>query len=92
MQLAKTKQLAIYGIDWKDTDSAVTTWLKEMGNPYTAIGADKDGRAAIELGITGAPESFLVSPEGIIIFHFAGPLTESMVEREILPLINGPAP
>lgn len=88
LQLAKSNHVALYGINWKDKDAAATAWLEEMGNPYTAVGADKAGRAAIELGITGAPETFLVNREGIIIFHFAGPLTESIVEREIIPLLS----
>lgn len=83
------KGITIYGIAWKDNQEKLTTWLKEKSNPYTAIGADATGKTIIDLGVTGAPETFLVSPEGIIIYRYAGPLSEDIWKSKFLPLMEG---
>lgn len=88
LELAKKKHLLIYGLNWKDNDDVARTWLEEHGNPYTKIGADRDGRIAIELGITGAPETYLVDKKGVIIYHLAGALTEKIIQEELYPLIE----
>lgn len=90
LQIAQAKHIPLYGINWKDKDEAARAWLKEGGNPYTAVGADRAGRIAIELGVTGAPESWLIDKNGIIIYHIAGPLTEQIWKEELLPLIETP--
>jgi cytochrome c biogenesis protein CcmG/thiol:disulfide interchange protein DsbE len=89
VKLAKTHQLPIYGLNWKDKDENAKAWLEKHGNPYTQIGKDPDGRVAVELGITGAPESWLVDKNGIIIYHLAGGLTDQIVQEEVLPLLAG---
>jgi len=81
MQLAK--KIPIYGVAWKDKPEALQAWLKQAGNPYKNFGMD-DGMFALELGITGAPESFLISKNRRIIAHFKGPLTEEQIDRDIL--------
>ena len=89
MKLKENNVLPIYGIDWKDTPENLAKYLKKLGNPYKSIGDDVEGKAAIDLGVTGAPETFLVSPEGIVLFRYAGPLTEEVWNLKILPLIEG---
>jgi cytochrome c biogenesis protein CcmG/thiol:disulfide interchange protein DsbE len=84
--LAKTKRVAIYGIDFKDKPNVALAWLAELGNPYTRIGAD-DGRVGIEWGVYGVPETFIVDRAGRIRYKHVGPLTQNDVERTILPLI-----
>lgn len=81
MQLAK--RIPVYGIAWKDQPEALNAWLKRAGNPYMKLGFDK-GALGVELGLTGTPESFLISKDRRIIAHFKGPLSEAQIEQEIL--------
>jgi cytochrome c biogenesis protein CcmG, thiol:disulfide interchange protein DsbE len=84
--LAATKRVPIYGIDYKDTDEQATAWLKELGNPYTRIGADS-GRVGIDWGVYGVPETFVVDRTGRIRYKHVGPLTPDDLRHKILPLI-----
>jgi len=85
--LARSKRIAVFGIDYKDKPEAARAWLAELGNPYTRIGAD-DGRVGIDWGVYGVPETFLVDRTGHIRYKHVGPLTQADVEREILPLVS----
>jgi cytochrome c biogenesis protein CcmG/thiol:disulfide interchange protein DsbE len=60
-------RIPIVGIDWKDEDADARSWLAQLGNPYETVVTDHDGRAAIDWGVYGAPESFLVDPNGIVV-------------------------
>jgi cytochrome c biogenesis protein CcmG/thiol:disulfide interchange protein DsbE len=62
-------------------------WLTQLGNPYEAVGFDTDGRTAIDWGVYGAPETFLVDGRGQVIFKFISPMTAEVWEREFLPRI-----
>ena len=84
--LARTKRVAIYGINYKDKQEAALAWIAELGNPYTRIGAD-DGRVGIDWGVYGVPESFIVDASGHIRYKHVGPLTEADIEQTILPLV-----
>ncbi len=88
LYLAQNSDLAIIGIAWRDKPENLTQYLKQHGNPYRTIALDAKGEAIINLGVTGAPESFLISPEGIIVYHLAGPLTQEIIDSTILPLIT----
>jgi cytochrome c biogenesis protein CcmG, thiol:disulfide interchange protein DsbE len=77
-------RVPIYGIDWKDEDAQARAWLNELGNPYERIGADREGRVAIDWGVYGAPESFLVNPEGTVVYKYVGALTPEVWQREFL--------
>ena len=85
MQLADSRLVPIYGISWKDKPEDTQKWLDKHGNPYTTIGTDIDGQVIIDLGVTGAPETFVVSPDGTIIYKYAGPLTTDIISNEIFP-------
>jgi cytochrome c biogenesis protein CcmG/thiol:disulfide interchange protein DsbE len=85
MEFTKKTGIPIIGIDWKDKDATIRTWLKQHGNPYAAIGADHDGRVAIDLGVTGAPESFLVDASGKVLYRFPGVLTDEVIASDIMP-------
>ncbi|MDA0782779.1 MAG: DsbE family thiol:disulfide interchange protein [Rickettsiales bacterium] len=90
-QLLKIKEegkLPIYGINWKDDTQIVEKWFEQKGNPYTKVGEDKEGKVIVKLGVTGAPETFLISPEGKILYRYAGVVNESIYKNEILPLVN----
>lgn len=86
--LLKIKQsgvIALVGLDWKDDDNDALSYLKQEGDPYQTIAVDHDGSEAIMWGVYGAPETFLVNPQGIVVQKFIGPITEQDWERQILP-------
>jgi cytochrome c biogenesis protein CcmG/thiol:disulfide interchange protein DsbE len=89
MALAKTGEIPIYGIDWKETDPANgTEWLKQRGDPYRLIGNDQQSRAIFDLGVTGAPETFLVDRAGRIRYKQIGPITADVWELDLKPLVD----
>jgi cytochrome c biogenesis protein CcmG/thiol:disulfide interchange protein DsbE len=77
----------IYGIAWKDDPVATADLLKADGNPYRLVGADRTGRAAIDLGVTGAPETYLVDKSGHIRYKQIGPITQDVWVETLQPLI-----
>ncbi|WP_179380466.1 DsbE family thiol:disulfide interchange protein [Jannaschia marina] len=77
----------VYGINHKDQPANAIRFLDDLGDPYAAIGADP-GRVAIDWGVTGFPETFVVDGEGIVRLRFAGPITVSVMEDTILPAIE----
>ena len=80
--------LPIIGINWKDQDQLAIQWLDELGNPYQEILSDPIGNTAIDFGVYGAPESFLIDRDGIIRYKHIGPLTLPIWTNEIKPLIE----
>jgi cytochrome c biogenesis protein CcmG, thiol:disulfide interchange protein DsbE len=84
--LARLRRVPIYGIDYKDKQEAARSWIAELGDPYTRIGAD-DGRVGIDWGVYGVPETFIVDKSGRIRYKHVGPLTAGDVEQTILPLV-----
>lgn len=88
MELSKRDDLYIAGLNWKERAGDGEAWLKQYGNPYDFVGDDPDGRVAIDFGVTGAPETFIVDAKGRIRFRFAGPITEPVWERDIKPVID----
>jgi len=85
-QLAKSGVL-IYGINFKDKPADAKAFLDELGNPYAKIGADRDGRVALEWGVYGYPETFVIDRAGIVRYRHVGPLMAHDVERTIRPLL-----
>lgn len=88
VQLARTGKVDIIGLNWKDERDKAEVWLRQLGNPYSANIFDKKGRTAIDLGVYGAPETFLVDSQGIIHYKHAGPVTMELVNNTILPLVE----
>lgn len=86
--LAESQELPLYGIAWKDRPDNTRNWLRQMGNIYEDIGVDRDGKAALELGLTGTPETYLVSSEGTIVALYRGALSEAVVESRFLPAVR----
>jgi cytochrome c biogenesis protein CcmG/thiol:disulfide interchange protein DsbE len=78
--------IPIYGVNYKDRPAAALGFLAELGDPYTAIGADA-GRMALDWGVYGVPETYVIDGEGRIILRFAGPITAAELERSIRPAI-----
>jgi cytochrome c biogenesis protein CcmG/thiol:disulfide interchange protein DsbE len=83
-------KVPIIGIDWKDDDAQALAWLSELGNPYERVGADRDGRIAVDWGVYGAPETFLVNPAGVIVHKHVGALSPAVWQHEFMPLIAAP--
>ena len=87
MRLTCIPGLAIHGIAHKDAPAAAAAFLNELGNPYRRIGMDEDGRAALEWGVYGVPETFIVAG-GRILYKRAGPLDMRLLAGDILPLLE----
>ena len=79
--------LYILGFNHKDSEEDAKKYLSTDGNPYNFVGIDKDGMIALEFGVFGLPETFLINEEGKIIYKFMGPLTEEIIQNEIAPLL-----
>ena len=88
LALARTTGVPFIGIDWKDDGAAAQQYLAQLGNPYQSVVADADGRVAIDWGVYGAPETFLVSATGTILAKHAGALTETVWAEKFAPLIQ----
>jgi cytochrome c biogenesis protein CcmG/thiol:disulfide interchange protein DsbE len=86
--LAQDPRLNVVGINYKDKNDAALAFLGELGNPFRAIGVDPKGAAAIDWGVYGIPESFLVGPDGTILFKQVGPFTDDAVRNQLLPKIE----
>lgn len=88
VELAKSRAVPIYGLDYKDQPGDAHRWLADFGNPYTAIVSDPDGRAGIEYGVYGVPETFVIDKAGIIRYKQIGPITPKALQETILPLVR----
>ena len=80
--------MPLIGLDWKDDDAQAQAWLAQLGNPYETCRGGSLGRAAIDWGVYGAPETFLVNPQGIVVYKHVGALDEDTWTREILPRVQ----
>ena len=83
-ELAESGRITVVGLNYKDEPSEALRWLAQFGDPYAHIPVDADGRTGIDWGVAGAPESFLVSADGTVLYKHVGPLTPEIIEREIL--------
>ena len=88
VSFSQSTDVPIYGLNYKDNRTSALRWLKDLGNPYVANLYDEDGRVAIDWGVYGAPETFVVDQQGIIRYKHIGPLTEQVLEKKIIPLLN----
>ena len=87
VKLTQGSGIPVHGIAWRDKPEASLAWLRKQGDPYTLVGQDPDSRTAIALGITGAPETFLVDPYGRSVFKWANQITPEVWQKEFLPRI-----
>jgi cytochrome c biogenesis protein CcmG/thiol:disulfide interchange protein DsbE len=78
----------LYGINYKDQTAAARRFLGRYGNPFKAVGVDGNGRAAIEWGVYGMPETFIVNGEGRIVYKHVGPITPEALEGKLVPMID----
>ena len=88
VDLAKTNQVPIYGLNYKDKSPAAIAWLGNFGNPYVASLVDGDGLVGIDLGVYGVPETFVVDKQGVIRYKQIGPVSPEVLRETILPLVK----
>jgi cytochrome c biogenesis protein CcmG/thiol:disulfide interchange protein DsbE len=86
--MAARGDITLYGIAYKDNADKSRAFLNELGNPFGKINEDRDGRAAIEFGVTGVPETFVIGGDGVIKAHYAGPISDTVVQAVILPALQ----
>ena len=89
MQIAERNDVQLVGIVYQDESEDTRRFLKSLGNPFSRLGQDQKGGVVLALGIKGVPESFLVNEEGRILFRHYGPLTKTLLEEEVFPLLSG---
>ncbi len=87
-QLAADGRLNIVAINYKDKSENALQFLNELGNPFNAIGVDPNGKAAIDWGVYGVPESYLVAPDGTIIYKRVGPFDEISMKEGLFPAME----
>lgn len=87
LEMAAQKAVPIVGLAWKDMPNNSKAWLARLGDPYTVTVVDFKGLVAIDYGVYGAPETFLIDKQGVIRFKHVGPVTRELLDRKLNPLI-----
>ncbi|THD84395.1 DsbE family thiol:disulfide interchange protein [Aliigemmobacter aestuarii] len=87
LERLKDEGVVIHGINYKDEPANALGFLAELGNPYATMGADQ-GRMALNWGVYGVPETYVIDGDGQIVLRFAGPITEQELERSIRPAME----
>lgn len=85
---AETRAIRVVGYNWKDEPEDALRWLEQFGNPYWVVVADYEGQTAIEWGIYGAPETFLVDADGIVRWKHVGPLSDEIIDTVLAPMVE----
>jgi cytochrome c biogenesis protein CcmG/thiol:disulfide interchange protein DsbE len=88
LDIARQHVLPIVGLDYMDQREKAQQWLTQLGNPYSGVAFDTDGRTAIDWGVYGAPETFLVDRQGRVIYKFISPMTPEVWQHDFLPRIE----
>ena len=88
MALARTGEVPIVGLNYKDENIPAQTWLDQLGNPYVFNAVDKEGRTGIDYGVYGTPETFIIDKKGVIRHKHTGPIYPEQLEASILPLVR----
>jgi len=87
-RLARTGEVPIVGLNYKDERDAALGWLRRLGDPYKASAVDANGDVGIDWGVYGVPETFVIDQEGVVRHKHIGPLTDQAVTETILPLVR----
>ena len=87
MQIRREGLVPLHGLNYKDRPADAAKWLDELGDPYTRTGADLDGRVAIDWGVYGVPETFVIDRDGRIAYKHIGPITPRLLHETLQPLI-----
>ena len=86
--LAEKTGVPLLGVNYKDPPAGARRFLNRYGNPFTAIGTDANGRAAIEWGVYGMPETFIVDGQGLVVYKHIGAITPEVMDRILVPAID----
>jgi cytochrome c biogenesis protein CcmG/thiol:disulfide interchange protein DsbE len=92
VELAKQPGIRLFGIDYKDDAASARHFLGRYGNPYSRAGVDSSGRTAIDFGVYGVPETYVIAPDGKIAYRHVGPLSEQAIRDKLLPLLKPRSP
>ncbi|HEX7720350.1 MAG TPA: DsbE family thiol:disulfide interchange protein [Woeseiaceae bacterium] len=87
LSLAASGDVPIYGLNWRDRREDAIRWLDQLGDPYVVSGFDEDGTVGIDWGVYGAPETFLIGPDGTVLHKHLSPLTDAIWQRDFVPKI-----
>ncbi|MEX0977040.1 MAG: DsbE family thiol:disulfide interchange protein [Woeseia sp.] len=87
LSLAADGDVPIYGLNWRDRREDAIRWLDQLGDPYVMSGYDEDGTVGIDWGVYGAPETFLIGPDGTVLHKHLSPLTDDIWQRDFVPKI-----
>lgn len=85
LQLAEQGGVPIYGLNYRDERTGALRWLEQLGDPYVAVAYDPDGSGSLDWGVYGAPETFLIDPDGVVVYKHLGPMTPSAWREEFMP-------
>jgi cytochrome c biogenesis protein CcmG, thiol:disulfide interchange protein DsbE len=88
LEIARRGEVPIVGLNYNDERQAALSWLEQLGNPYTVNAFDGEGRVAIDWGVYGAPETFLIGANGKVIKKHVAPITVEIWEQEFVPLLS----
>lgn len=90
LEIARSEVLTLVGLNWKDDDQAARAWLDELGDPYDIVAVDHDSRIAIDWGVYGAPETFLIDDRGVVVHRHVGAMTREVWARDFLARLPKP--
>jgi cytochrome c biogenesis protein CcmG/thiol:disulfide interchange protein DsbE len=88
LTIARSNAVPLVGLNWKDDNAAAQRWLSDLGNPYAVVAVDHEGRVAIDWGVYGAPETFLIGPDGVVLYKHIAPMTLEVWNKEFVPRIE----
>ena len=88
LQVLADEGVTIYGINYKDDAAKGAAFLRELGDPYTALGRDEPGRMGMDWGVYGIPETFVIAGDGTIVLRFAGPVTKRVIAETLRPAME----
>lgn len=80
--------IPVLGVNYKDKPANARAFLDELGNPYAALGADRSGRMALDWGVYGVPETYVIGADGTVLMRFAGPVTQRVIDEKFRPLLE----
>jgi cytochrome c biogenesis protein CcmG/thiol:disulfide interchange protein DsbE len=88
LAIARENRVPMVGLNWRDERTLALGWLGQLGNPYVSVAYDPEGRTAIDWGVYGAPETFLIDASGRVVKKHIGPISEEIWRREFVPLLS----
>jgi cytochrome c biogenesis protein CcmG/thiol:disulfide interchange protein DsbE len=89
--IARENEVPIVGLNWRDDRALALRWLAQLGDPYATVAYDPEGHTAIDWGVYGAPETFLIDAKGRVVKKRIGPMTADIWQRDFAPLLAPPA-